>query len=166
MRRYLIEKKNPRSCSAPDSSEASVNGTGSDPTDVVGSATRRKFEWRMVWPNKPGPVQARAGSGRAVHEVNLKVVHGQIFVSVSFGAEIFGAVFVKMPPKKIFGRAEIFLALQHFLKGGTVVVAGHGGQGSKPRPDWRLSKASSNSQVVEMRRNFERKKIMVGILEQ
>ena len=104
----IWSRKKTRSCSAPDSSEASVNGTGSDSTDVVGSATRRKFEWRMVWPNKPGPVQARAGCGRAVHEVNLKVVHGQIFVSVSFGAEIFGAVFVKMLPKKFFGRAEIF----------------------------------------------------------
>ena len=53
--------------------------------------------------------RAGAGSGRAVHEVNLKVVHGQIFVSVSFGAEIFGAVFVKMPPKKnFFGASRDF----------------------------------------------------------
>ena len=66
--------------------------------------------------------------------------------------------------KKFFwGEPRFFLALQHFLKGGTVVVAGHGGMGSKPRPDWRLSKASSNCWD---QKEFRKKKRMVGILEQ
>ena len=119
--------------------------------------------------------QARAGAGsgrlgpawakRCTRSTSKLFMVKFLFLFLS-GPKFLEPFSSKCLQKKFLGEPTFFLALQHFLKGGTVVVAGHGGQGSKPRPDWRLSKASSNSQIVEMRRNFERKKIMVGILEQ
>ena len=119
MRRYLIEKKN-RDL-VPRRIHPKHPSTEPDPIQRMLSDQQRGGSLNGAWSGRTSPGrcrlgQARAGLGQAVHEVNLKVVHGQIFVSVSFGAEIFGAVFVKMPPKIIFGRAEIFFGAATFFE--------------------------------------------------
>ena len=105
LRRYLIEKKNEILFRA-----GFIRSIRQRNRIRSNGCCRISYE-EEVWMAHGLAEQARAGagSGRAVHEVNLKVVHGQIFVSVSFGAEIFGAVFVKMPPKKnFFGASRDF----------------------------------------------------------
>ena len=164
LRRYLIEKKNEILF------RAGFIRSIRQRNRIRSNGCCRISNEEEVWMAHGLAEQARAGagSGRAVHEVNLKVVHGQIFVSVSFGAEIFGAVFVKMPPKKNFWASRVsFWRCNIFWK-----VARLSSQDTEARvQNLDLIGVFQKQARIEFsacwdEKEFREKKIMVGILEQ